>query len=137
MKGNKPVKKATTRRSNKPLGRTPVISARVPEFLYVRIKASAAASGRPMSDEIAALIIRGFEWGDVFHDRAELLRLTKIECDRMRRGPPQFGFIEQTDTSRTPVEIPAGPIPAPTSEADELRARIERLEQLIIKKEEN
>ena len=46
------------------VGRSPVISVRVRAPLYKRIVKTAKASGRSMSEEIAVLLERGFEWTD-------------------------------------------------------------------------
>ena len=43
-------------------GRSPVIAVRVPAPLHKRIIDSAKASGRSMSEEMASLLERGFQW---------------------------------------------------------------------------
>ena len=53
-------------RSIRPLGRSPVIAVRVPGPLYERITKSAKDNGRSMSEEMAALIQRGFDWTDAY-----------------------------------------------------------------------
>ena len=64
-------------------GRNPVIAVRVPAPLHQRIVESAKTSGRSMSEEMAALLERGFEWQDAFGDRMKMLDAAKIEIDRM------------------------------------------------------
>jgi hypothetical protein len=51
-------------RSIRPAGRTPVISGRVHETLHRRIQEAAKASGRTMSEELAALATEAFEYRD-------------------------------------------------------------------------
>jgi hypothetical protein len=68
------------------IGRNPVIAVRVPPPLHHRITESAKASGRSMSEEMAALLTRGFEWQDAFGDRVEMLSKAQDEINQMVRG---------------------------------------------------
>ena len=68
------------------VGRNPVIAVRVPPPLHHRITESAKASGRSMSEEMAALITRGFEWQDAFRDRLAMLLQAQDEMRRMVEG---------------------------------------------------
>ena len=68
------------------VGRNPVIAVRVPPPLHHRITESAKASGRSMSEEMAALITRGFEWQDAFRDRIAMLLQAQDEMRRMVEG---------------------------------------------------
>lgn len=68
--GCRPVKKSTVirkkaARPTKPVGRNPVIAGRVPEPLYEKIKAAAAASGRSMSEELAWRVEQAFNTDEV------------------------------------------------------------------------
>lgn len=54
-------------------GRSPVIAVRVPESLHQRIKDEASSSGRSMSEEMAWLLGRAFEWQDTFGEAQEML----------------------------------------------------------------
>ena len=67
------------------VGRNPVIAVRVPPPLHHRITESAKASGRSMSEEMAALITRGFEWPDALRDHLATL-LAQDEMRRMVEG---------------------------------------------------
>jgi hypothetical protein len=52
-------------RTIKPIGRSPVISVRVPESIYDRIVAGARDNKRSMSEEILAHLIRDFDLADM------------------------------------------------------------------------
>jgi hypothetical protein len=56
--------KMKRRHSIRPAGRSPVISGRVPESLHERIQAAAKATGRTMSEEMAALIGEALDYRD-------------------------------------------------------------------------
>jgi hypothetical protein len=79
-------------RSRRPPGHSPVIAVRVPEFLYRRIKESAKRSKRTMSEEMASLIERTFEFQDAFGEiknmMAESKRVTKenLKAEMRRQG---------------------------------------------------
>src|SRR6476646_3429356 len=68
------------------VGRNPVIAVRVPAPLHHRITESAKTSGRSMSEEMAWLLARSFEWQEAFGDRVEMLRQAQADVDRMVRG---------------------------------------------------
>jgi hypothetical protein len=60
-----PKSQAATR-SIRPLGRTPVISGRVHETLHRKIQEAAKASGRTMSEELAALAGEALDYRDKY-----------------------------------------------------------------------
>jgi hypothetical protein len=68
------------------VGRNPVIAVRVPPPLHHRITESAKASGRSMSEEMAALITRGFEWKDALRDQLAKIIAGRDETRRMDDG---------------------------------------------------
>jgi hypothetical protein len=90
-------KKAT--RSIKPIGRNPVIAVRVPAPLHERIVKSANDNDRSMSEEMAALIQRGFDWD---------LALEAGLLDRgfqRRDGTPHW--VKAADVATAPASIGA------------------------------
>ncbi|MET4513724.1 hypothetical protein [Bradyrhizobium sp. I1.7.5] len=77
------MKKAKKARPIGRTGRNPVIAVRVTPALHNRITESAKISGRSMSEEMAALLTRGFEWEQAFGDRVNMLEQARAEIDRM------------------------------------------------------
>ena len=68
-------------RSRRPPGRTPVIAVRAPALLYRQIKDAAKQSGQTMSETMAMLLTRAFEWDATF---AETKRLSAEFQQRMK-----------------------------------------------------
>jgi hypothetical protein len=75
--------KRPTAKRIKPAGRNPVIAVRVPESLQKRIKDAAKRSGKSMSEEMAWLLARGFEWQDAFGDRKKMLKEAEVSINQL------------------------------------------------------
>jgi hypothetical protein len=60
------------KKSIRPPGRSPTISVRVSEVLYARIRASADANKRNMSEEMATLLQRSFDLADLLNVEAAM-----------------------------------------------------------------
>jgi hypothetical protein len=133
-------KRATSRKSIKPIGRSPVITVRVNGRLYDRITKSAKDNKRPMSEEMAALIQRGFDWNDAF----EAGLLAKGFQRLHGSSPPQWvklpeetpkGFLTK-EQAATFFDRPAGDAPlteAAINELDKINAALDGIEDRVRK----
>lgn len=123
---------AKERRSIRPRGRSPVITVRVPEALYDRIRDSAGDA--TMSERMADLLKRAFEWEDVFgdikqmHERAKNIDKENFEIEMRRRGyKPLRGKTKSNEWIKQ--DVPDGFIP--DSEISRIEAGIEDLERRL------
>ena len=64
-------------------GRNPVIAVRVPPALHQRITKVAQDDNRSMSEVMADLLARAFDWHDAFGDRVSMLKQAKAELEQM------------------------------------------------------
>jgi hypothetical protein len=78
--------KSKMKRSIRPRGQNPVIAVRVSAPLHKRITAAAKTSRKTMSEQMASMLERAFEWQDAFGDRLQMLREANAEAERIRRG---------------------------------------------------
>ena len=102
-------------RSRRPAGRSPVIAVRVSEPLYRQIKEAAKESKQTMSETMARLLKRSFEWDATFAEpkrlSAELLERQKedLKAEMRRQGwrpllgspywlPPEVAPLEGTES---------------------------------------
>jgi ribbon-helix-helix CopG family protein len=126
------------------VGRNPVIAVRVPAPLHHRITEMAKDSGRSMSEVMADLIARSFDWNAAFGDRVEMLKQAKAEMDRMVQGNFDIEMRRRGWTPRlgTPYWLPPGvapqsgfidPEPKAPDEIDEINAAIDALETRLNK----
>jgi hypothetical protein len=78
------------------IGRSPVISVRVRAPLHKRIVKTVKASGRSMSEEIAVLLERGFEWTDRYGNRTLSLEAqpTKISIAKLDIHPGDTAVLK-------------------------------------------
>jgi hypothetical protein len=139
------MKKSKKARTIGRVGRNPVIAVRVTPALHQRITESAKASGRSMSEEMAALLTRGFEWQEAFSDRVKMLEQAKVEIDRMvadnfkaemrRRGwKPLHGTANWIDPEATATLQSGFVDPAeaePDEELDTLGEAIEAIKERL------
>jgi hypothetical protein len=72
--------------SIRPPGRMPVISGRVHESLHRKIQEAAKASGRTMSEELAALATEAFQYRDRFGDPAVRLIVERLAIAFINAG---------------------------------------------------
>jgi hypothetical protein len=78
------------------VGRSPVISVRVRAPLHKRIVKTARASGRSLSEEIAVLLERGFEWTDRHGNRTMAFdaQPTKIAIAKLDIEPGDIALLK-------------------------------------------
>jgi hypothetical protein len=94
-------------------GRDPVIAVRVPEPLHRRITAEAKRTGQSMSELMADLLGRGFEWQDAFGDRYQMLKeanatAKQIAADQLEAEMRRHGWNRLWGT---PYWLPPGSMP--------------------------
>lgn len=78
------------------VGRSPVISVRVRAPLHKRIVKTAKASGRSLSEEMAVLLERGFEWTDRHGNRTMSFEAqpTKISIGKLDIHPGDTAILK-------------------------------------------
>jgi hypothetical protein len=68
------VSKRAKKRIGRPPGpHRPVVSARVPEALYAKLKETALAAGRTLGEELIGRVQRSFEWEQQFGEARAVL----------------------------------------------------------------
>ena len=99
----KKAKKAA--RSIKPIGRSPVISVRVPAVLHAAIVKSAKDSNRSLSEEMASRLQRSFEWDlalqaglldrgfQLQHGAVRWVRASDLATAAAGIGTPEFNVL--------------------------------------------
>ena len=87
-------------RSRRPAGRSPVIAVRVSEPLYRQIKDKAKQSRATMSETMARLLKRAFEWDETF---AEPKRLSAELLERQKENLKADLIAEMRRQGWTPL----------------------------------
>jgi hypothetical protein len=113
------------KKSVKPVGRSPVIYARVPYELHKRIKASARQAKRPMSEFMAEMLGNAFNWQDTFREAQGLMAESKrLIRDNLKAEMRRQGW---TPLHGSPYWLPPGVVPT----SGWIKAEVSALERRI------
>ena len=88
-----------SKRAKKRIGRPPgphrpVVSARVPEALYAKLKETALAAGRTLGEELIGRVQRSFEWEQQFGEARAVLAEAKKTAAQVTKANLEAGLME-------------------------------------------
>src|SRR6516162_5594410 len=98
---------AMSKRAKKRIGRPPgphrpVVSARVPEALYAKLKETALAAGRTLGEELIGRVQRSFEWEQQFGEARAVLAEANKTAAQVTKANLEAG-LKQLDYHRVRV----------------------------------